>query len=302
MSVSFTNSIHSISKYGIWSYPLSLLPNGDAPEKYLELFDVPFEHPAYPQKGVRAKKDIPKGTCIGYYAGDQISSDTDTKGNNYVFEYEDKMMDGEKRGNLTRFINDPIDTGKLPNVAVLTYYIEDADLVTSKFETSKKVKKGEELLYKYEQNNKTVGYWEERKITKNKVIFRTWSPFSSVENNIFCRSKNTDEIASARSKWFLPGTEMYFEVIPFEGKKQFSVSIIYKGEDDDEKIMFNALDSTFYFQDEKYRVAYSKLEFTTTKDGKFRLQNWGFFEMNPEKDFALEFTIAGDTKIKFNFF
>jgi hypothetical protein len=196
-----------------------------------------------------------------------------------------------------------MDTGKLPNVAVFTHCIEEEDLVTSMFETSRKVKKGEELLYSYEQNNKTVGYWEERKVTKNKVVIRTWSPFSSVENNIFSRSRNTSEIASARSKWFLPGTEMYFEVIPFEGKKQFSVSVIYKGDEEEEQILFSAFDSAFYFQDERYLVQnISKLEFKISKDGLFRLEKWGSFEMNPEKDFALEFAITEDAKIKFNFF
>lgn len=291
MSVSFTNSIHARSKYGIWSYSLSLLPNGDAPEKYLELFDVPFEHPAFPGKGVRAKKDIPKDTCIGYYAGDQLEPGTDTKGNNYVFEYKDcgmKMMDGEKRGNLTRYINDPIDTEKQPNVNVLTYCIEEAGLVTSEFRTCKKVKKGEELLYRYEQYNKTVGYWEERKLTKTKVKLSTWSPHSSVENNIFRRSKkNLDESAYARSRWFLPGTELRFEIIPLGN--QFTVSVIYK-EKKDERIMYSGLDLSFYYKDEKYTIETKEFHI---RDGFFMS-----YEMDSKSEFALEFTISGDTMIK----
>jgi len=84
--VRYTNNIHFVGPNGCWSYPLSAIQSeflkfgrknnykedGLSGETvYLELFRVPFEHPAYPGMGVRAKIDIPQGTCLGFYAGDQ---------------------------------------------------------------------------------------------------------------------------------------------------------------------------------------------------------------------------------------
>ena len=153
---------------GINSYEYSLEPKfGSNMKKYIEMFKVPIEHPAFPGLGLRAKKNIKTNTLVGVYGGYYRKDNSgDPRGNAYIFnvgEPENGMVvDGKHVGNITRFINDPTGyEGKSVNIKVeyIDLETEEGRLVyTAAFTTIKNVKKGEELFYSYESGGSS--YWD----------------------------------------------------------------------------------------------------------------------------------------------
>lgn len=124
----------------------------------IELYHVSVYHPAYPGLGVRASKNIPKGTILGCYAGDFYPDKFINPGKDYYMSTHDLqfIIDASRMGNMTRFFNDPTDyPGKSVNVktdSALT--LGRNKFETAQFETIKDIKKGEEIFIRYSHEAK----------------------------------------------------------------------------------------------------------------------------------------------------
>jgi len=107
--------------------------------------------------GVFAKKDIPELTFIGEYAGDLRARKKHDGTNDYIFGYMVGMfrtpwvIDAEKRGNFTRFINHSF----YPNVSSRGVVVDGIYHVI--FFANRPIKKGEQLTYDYGPT-----YWRRR--------------------------------------------------------------------------------------------------------------------------------------------
>lgn len=123
------------------------------------MFYVPHNHPSWPGRGVRAKHDLKAGVALGYYAG-YLRDARFVADNPYVFGVEDdRVIDAQLTGNITRYINDPRRMNKPPNVETITevYELRGTKLPGILFKTIVDIAKGDELLLRYEASVK--GYW-----------------------------------------------------------------------------------------------------------------------------------------------
>ncbi len=112
--------------------------------------------------GVYAETDLPPFTFIGEYTGTVRKRCRADKKNSYCFDYsigEGKkspfIIDAEKQGNITRFINHS-NTPNLEPVSVLSNELMHVILLTRHW-----VKKGEQLTYDYGEE-----YWKKRDAPK----------------------------------------------------------------------------------------------------------------------------------------
>lgn len=125
---------------------------------------VPVSHPAWPGHGVYALSDIPNATEIGYYTG-VCRPGSFAPENPYVFALQpaslDLVIDAQCMGNITRFINDPRGMNKLPNLEAedASYHAGAHSVRAVLLRASRDIAAGEELLYPYEQQDKS-NYWE----------------------------------------------------------------------------------------------------------------------------------------------
>jgi hypothetical protein len=132
----------------------------------LESFDLPSDHPAYrhgkPGKGVRAKDKILANSIVGFYAGIYRLGIFGPE-NPYVFGVHpvklDMVIDAQKVGNITRYINDPRETGLSSNlVAEDAIFQQGAHTIRGvQFKATRTISVGEELLLEYEASME--GYW-----------------------------------------------------------------------------------------------------------------------------------------------
>jgi hypothetical protein len=132
----------------------------------LEVFSLPKGHPAYTWdktgKGVRARVDLDSDIVIGFYAG-ILRPGIFGEDNPYVFgvhpEELDLVIDAAITGNITRYINDPRETGSTSNIEAEDVTIQSCSntIRCVQFRTTRIIKEGEELLYEYESSVK--GYW-----------------------------------------------------------------------------------------------------------------------------------------------
>lgn len=106
--------------------------------------------------GVFAKEDIPSGV-VGIYTGElkKVSRYAESR---YLFSFITKalnniMIDGEKKGNWTSFINHNSSESKKTNLVVKEYFYKGLPYII--FWAPKKIKKGSQLLYDYGES-----YWE----------------------------------------------------------------------------------------------------------------------------------------------
>ena len=65
--------------------------------------------------GLVAKRDCPKGSCLGYYTGEVVERGTRTN-SKYLMEFGGFDIDAEEQGGLFRFVNDPKGTDQRANV------------------------------------------------------------------------------------------------------------------------------------------------------------------------------------------
>lgn len=121
-------------------------------ERYLELYHVSIQHPAYPGLGVRASRDIPQGKNLGCYAGDFYPHRFIASGADYnMVTHDDKfVIDASKIGNITRFFNDPTDfPGKSVNTKSIPVFTTEDAFESTNFQTTRIIKKGEEIFIRY---------------------------------------------------------------------------------------------------------------------------------------------------------
>jgi len=107
--------------------------------------------------GVFAINDLPPFTFIGEYTGEVRKRKWADKKNNYCFDYSvgEKtpfLIDAEKSGNITRFINH----SRSPNLEPISVISGDRTHVI--LLTKQWIKKGEQLTYNYGPD-----YWKHRK-------------------------------------------------------------------------------------------------------------------------------------------
>ena len=118
---------------------------------------------------MRATKDIPKDTKIGYYAGYLIPERSAPR-NVYIMATDDdndRMYDAYGCGNEMRFINGYNDIADDANVCIgPVEQIGDSDWITARsIQTLRKIRANEELLLDYGDD-----YWElEEKRTQKKL-------------------------------------------------------------------------------------------------------------------------------------
>lgn len=106
--------------------------------------------------GIFAKEDISSGV-VGIYTG-ELKKVTRYAKSRYLFSFTTKalndiMIDGEKKGNWTSFINHNPSDSKKTNLIVREYFYEGLPYII--FWAPKKIKKGSQLLYDYGES-----YWE----------------------------------------------------------------------------------------------------------------------------------------------
>lgn len=106
--------------------------------------------------GVFAKEEIRPGV-VGMYTGELKKVDHYSK-SRYLFSFTTKilknvMIDGEKKGNWTSFINHNPSDQKSTNLIVREYFYKGLPYIL--FWATKKIKKGSQLLYDYGDS-----YWE----------------------------------------------------------------------------------------------------------------------------------------------
>lgn len=136
-------------------------------EDTLELFQVNARHPAFPGLGVRTSKSIKRGTVVAYYVGvlrpGQFGSDGPYVMHCTADDPEEKswVIDAEKYGNATRYINDPrgMASGVKANLAAeeAPYHSKAIKVYAVLLRATRDIAAGEELLYSYEAGFK--GYW-----------------------------------------------------------------------------------------------------------------------------------------------
>ena len=135
----------------------------------LELFKLPPDHPAFCDGhgyGVRATAMIKADTTLGVYTG-LWRYKTICEFNTFLFEVDKGDVDAQSYGNIFRFINDPMNTGKSANV-----YAEDSQRIipkkkyphifTYKLTTSRDIQAGEELFMNYGD-----AYWEMLRLARD---------------------------------------------------------------------------------------------------------------------------------------
>jgi SET domain-containing protein len=108
--------------------------------------------------GVFAERDLPPFSFIGEYTGEVRKRKRADKNNNYCFDYTvisskkpPFIIDAEKKGNITRFINHSSD----PNLEPISVY--SGGIMHVILWTRRWVKKGEQLHYDY-----GPAYWKKR--------------------------------------------------------------------------------------------------------------------------------------------
>ncbi|MCH9621964.1 MAG: hypothetical protein S4CHLAM20_13970 [Chlamydiia bacterium] len=112
--------------------------------------------------GVFAKKNIAELSFIGEYAGELRARKRKDSLNDYVFGYmvgffsTPWVIDAEKRGNFTRFINHSFD----PNISSRGVVVDGVYHVI--FFANRSIKKGEQLTYDYGPT-----YWRARPYPQN---------------------------------------------------------------------------------------------------------------------------------------
>lgn len=132
----------------------------------LQLFVLPFGHPAFPGMGVKAREALPQGTEIGYYTGIIMPNwflEQDDN-NAYVMVASPKpynlVINSKRVGNITRFINDPRGTGCEASVKS-EWVSKGRDPYKFYFvlmSAKRDIAAGEELLLNYEAGNSD--YWK----------------------------------------------------------------------------------------------------------------------------------------------
>merc|ERR1711871_193244 len=80
----------------------------------------------------------------------------------------DLVIESRKVGNEGRFVNDPINSGRIPNVHVEFYYDPERQVPLGIMVASRHIEVGEELLFEY-----GIGYWQ----IMNRNIMRTHTDF-----------------------------------------------------------------------------------------------------------------------------
>lgn len=114
--------------------------------------------------GVFAKEDIRPGV-VGIYTGELKKVNHYSK-SRYLFSFTTKvlndiMIDGEKKGNWTAFINHNPSDSKKTNLIVREYFYKGLPYIV--FWATKKIKKGSQLLYDYGES-----YWENLEVNPEK--------------------------------------------------------------------------------------------------------------------------------------
>jgi len=115
----------------------------------LEIFRVPEGHPCHPGQGLRTNIFIPSGTIIGHYAGIYRHihlADTTP----YSFEVNKNfIVDALRRGNKTRYINDPRNTKNKANVAAMKVNFKKENLSAVAIYTITDIESGSEIYMNY---------------------------------------------------------------------------------------------------------------------------------------------------------
>jgi hypothetical protein len=111
-------------------------------------------------RGVFAKKTIEPGV-VGIYAGELKKMGRYPK-SRYLFSFtarklKDVIIDGEKKGNWTIFMNHNPSRSKATNIRVEEYFYKGLPYIV--FYAPKRIKKGRQLLYDYGES-----YWQSLEI------------------------------------------------------------------------------------------------------------------------------------------
>ena len=130
----------------------------------LEVRRVPVGHPAWPGRGVYAKRRLAADTKLGVYGG-VLRPGRLAPGNGYVFNVtasreNDLVLDASLFGNILRFVNDPRNSSFEPNVAAddFVFQSKGCKVPAVLFRSTRDIEIGEELLYPYEGPNPGT-YW-----------------------------------------------------------------------------------------------------------------------------------------------
>ncbi|KAJ1920641.1 hypothetical protein H4219_001199 [Mycoemilia scoparia] len=123
-------------------------------------------HPAHPHFGLFATKDLKPGTLLLPYLGVVTLSDDADENSDYCLKLGPNLaVDGEKKGNEGRFVNDYRGIQSKPNVEFREYIDKSTNeirmgiWVMNTAHNKKGIKKGSELCISYGK-----GFWKSRSV------------------------------------------------------------------------------------------------------------------------------------------